>query len=63
MMSDLIYKDGAFEITGKCMEVHNNPGAGFLEIVYKDALEYEFLKADIPLEIVWSELQRHHFTS
>ena len=30
------------------MEVHNNLGAGFLEIVYKDALEYEFRKADIP---------------
>ncbi len=30
------------------MEVHNNLGAGFLEIVYKDALEYEFKKADIP---------------
>lgn len=32
------------------MEVHNNLGAGFLEIVYKDALEYEFKKADIPYQ-------------
>lgn len=32
------------------MEVHNNLGPGFLEIVYKDALEYEFKKADIPYE-------------
>lgn len=32
------------------MEVHNNLGAGFLEIVYKDALEYEFRKANIPYE-------------
>ena len=32
------------------MEVHNNLGAGFLEIVYKDALEYEFRKADIDFE-------------
>jgi len=32
------------------MEVHNNLGAGFLEIVYKDALEYEFKKANIPFE-------------
>jgi len=32
------------------MEVHNNLGAGFLEIVYKDALELEFRKADIPYE-------------
>lgn len=32
------------------MEVHNNLGAGFLEIVYKDALAYEFLKEGIPFE-------------
>lgn len=32
------------------MEVHNNLGAGFLEIVYKDALEWEFKKAGIPYE-------------
>ena len=49
-MSDLIYKEESYEIIGKCMEVHNNLGAGFLEIVYKDALEYEFKKAGIPYE-------------
>lgn len=32
------------------MEVHNNLGKGFLEIVYKDALEYEFKKQDIPFK-------------
>src|SRR3972149_3845890 len=32
------------------MEVHNHLGSGFLEIVYKDALEYEFQKAKIPFE-------------
>ena len=46
-MANLVYKEEAFEIIGKCMEVHNNLGAGFLEIVYKDALEYEFRKANI----------------
>lgn len=30
------------------MEVHNQLGAGFLEIVYKDALEFEFKKSGIP---------------
>jgi len=44
------YKKESFEIIGLCMEVHNNLGAGFLEIVYKDALEYEFRKANIPFE-------------
>ena len=29
------------------LEVHKTLGFGFLEIVYKDALEYEFLKNDI----------------
>jgi GxxExxY protein len=28
-------------IIGVCMEVHNILGHGFLEIVYKDAIEYE----------------------
>ncbi len=32
------------------MEVFNNLGAGFLEIVYKDALEYEFRKENIYYE-------------
>ena len=49
-MSNIIYKEESYQIIGKCMEVHNNLGAGFLEIVYKDALEYEFQKAAIPYE-------------
>ena len=32
------------------MEVHNNLGKGFLEIVYKDALAYELKKNNIPFE-------------
>lgn len=32
------------------MEVHNNLGKGFLEIVYKDALEFEFKCSKIPFE-------------
>jgi GxxExxY protein len=47
-MPEIIYKKESFQIIGKCFEVHNNLGAGFLEIVYKDALEYEFTKAAIP---------------
>ncbi|HOO98659.1 MAG TPA: GxxExxY protein [Bacteroidales bacterium] len=49
-MSELIYKEECFSIIGKCFEVHNNLGPGFLEIVYKDALEYEFKKAGIYYE-------------
>lgn len=47
-MGGIVYKSESYRIIGKCYEVHNNLGAGFLEIVYKDALEYEFRKANIP---------------
>ena len=49
-MEKILFKEESYDSIGKCMEVHNNLGAGFLEIVYKDALEYEFRKADIPYE-------------
>lgn len=49
-MTDLIYKEESYQIIGTCMEVHNNLGSGFLEIVYKDALEYELTKNNIPYE-------------
>src|SRR6516225_2066156 len=44
-MSNLILKEEAYSIIGICMEVHNNLGPCFLEIVYKDALELEFFRA------------------
>jgi GxxExxY protein len=46
-MADLIYKEESYIIIGICMEVHQYLGPGFLEIVYKDALEYEFKKVNI----------------
>ena len=49
-MSNLVYEDETYHIIGKCMEVHNNLGPGFLEIVYKDALEYEFKSCGIKYE-------------
>jgi GxxExxY protein len=49
-MEKIIYKEESYQIIGKCLEVHNNLGAGFLEIVYKDALELEFRKTNIPYE-------------
>jgi len=49
-MKELIHQNESYQIIGICMEVHNNLGPGFLEIVYKDALEYEFKKAGIPYE-------------
>ena len=48
--SDLIFKDDVYEIIGICMEIHRILGKGFNEIVYKDAMEYEFKKAEINYE-------------
>ncbi len=49
-MENIIHKEESYLIIGKCMEVHNHLGAGFSEIVYKDALEYEFRKSGILFE-------------
>jgi GxxExxY protein len=47
-MSSILYKNESYKIIGACMEVHNQLGPGFLEIVYKDALEFEFGNLGIP---------------
>jgi len=49
-MEDLIYKDECYQIIGRCFEVHNVLGHGFAEVIYKDALEIEFLDYDIYFE-------------
>ena len=49
-MSELIYKEEFYKIIGIAMDVHRNLGRGFLEIVYKDALEYEFRQKNVPDE-------------
>ncbi|MEO6537984.1 MAG: GxxExxY protein [Ferruginibacter sp.] len=49
-MSDIIYKDESYVIIGLCMEVYNQLGHGFSEIVYKDAIEFEFNANDIFFE-------------
>ncbi len=49
-MSEIIYKEESYFIIGKCMDVHNELGHGFSEIVYKDALEMEFSDNDLFFE-------------
>ena len=40
-MADIVLKDESYQIVGACFEVHNEMGAGFLEAVYQECLEYE----------------------
>lgn len=49
-MTQIIYKEESFQIMGILFDVHKNLGGGFSEIVYKDALEYELKKLNIPFE-------------
>ena len=62
-MSSILYKTESYKIIGACMEVHNQLGTGFLEIVYKDALEVEligycrkFWRASVSLQTRSSQL-------
>ena len=49
-MTEILYRDEAYKIVGCCMQVHGILGAGFLEEVYQEALEKEFIAAGIPYE-------------
>jgi GxxExxY protein len=67
-MSDFIHQDLSYQIIGLCMEIHNNLGAGFSEVVYKDALEWELKNAEISFErekeykVLYKEVELpHHF--
>ena len=46
-MINIVYKEESYKTIGICMDVHRELGHGFLEIVYKDALEFEFRKENI----------------
>lgn len=47
---ELLLKDETYKVIGICMEAHRELGHGFLEIVYKDAIEYELNSRGIPYE-------------
>lgn len=70
MVQELIFKEECYEIVGLCMKVHTRLGRGFKEIVYKDALEVELKKNNIPYEreksfsIMYEEvILRHKFNA
>ena len=47
---ELYYKKESYDIIGAAMHVYNVLGPGFVESVYQEALEMEFLKRKIPYE-------------
>ncbi|MFT3826868.1 MAG: GxxExxY protein [Chitinophagaceae bacterium] len=47
IMTDFPLKEESYNTLGLCMEVHRVLGHGFLEIVYKDAIEWELRQRDI----------------
>ncbi|MDF1675709.1 MAG: GxxExxY protein [Vicingaceae bacterium] len=61
------YKTECYKIIGLCMEVHSNLGKGLSEIIYKDALEYELNKHNIPysrelkFEVKYKDVILNHY--
>ena len=49
-MPEILYKEESYQIMGVLFDVHSNLGGGFSEIVYKDALEYEFKSLNMTYE-------------
>jgi GxxExxY protein len=47
MDNELVYKEDSYKIIGCCMDVHNELGHGFSEIVYKDALQIVFQQDNV----------------
>lgn len=49
-MDSLIFENESYAIRGAAMDVYNNIGSGFLEAVYQECLEREFLERKIPFQ-------------
>ncbi|MBL7864195.1 MAG: GxxExxY protein [Cyclobacteriaceae bacterium] len=47
METALLLENETYEIIGVCMAVHRELGHGFLEIVYKDAIQFELASKNI----------------
>jgi GxxExxY protein len=47
LMEDFLFKEETYKIIGICMEVQKTLGYGFSEVIYKDAIEQEFVANDI----------------
>jgi len=58
-MNELKFEDQSYRIRGAVFEVYREMGCGFLEAVYQECLEKEFLKQDIPF-VTQQELILHY---
>jgi GxxExxY protein len=47
-MSELLYKEKAFQLVGLCMQVHRELGKGHDKIIFKDAFVVELSPPGIP---------------
>jgi GxxExxY protein len=47
-MAQIIYPEESFKIMGACFEVYKEKGAGFLEAVFQECLQYEFDEQGVP---------------
>lgn len=47
-VNELLYEEESYKIIGACMKVHRSLGSGFLESVYQEAVEKEFVTQKIP---------------
>lgn len=47
---NIIYQEEGYKINGACFEVYKDKGCGFLEDVYQECLEIEFVEQGIPFQ-------------
>ena len=51
--SEVLYKEECYTVIGVCMEIHRILGRGLSEIVYKDAMEYEFQQKNMSVKALF----------
>ena len=49
-MTEILFKQESYQIIAACLDVHKVLGNGFKEVVYKDAMEYEFKRLSLPYD-------------
>ena len=50
MTDKLLFKEETYQVIGACIKVHKNLGNGFAADVYKEALQKELTKNNVPFE-------------